>query len=550
MFISSLKELRKISGYRQYKDFEILVDVEKCHLGYKLNVELIGKVDEVELFSFPRPGKMLVNNWQSWGPTRVIDKTFSLNFPKELIEKFRFSASIMPEKYFESLISDYFMASDDYLIGALSSKIGHPFFEITGDNISVKLRYFGKKFTDWTKVESFIVLLENPDVAFPYYADLIAKENNVTFNRNNPVGWSSWYQYFLDFDFEKMVINLEKSKTFGYEVFQIDDAWEVDIGDWVPNEKFPSLEKIAAKIREYGYTPGIWLAPFSVSETSYLFKSHPDWVVRDEHGEPVVAYENWNKKIYALDTTNPEAQNWLREIFTNLKKAGFDYFKIDFLFAGAIQGQRFLEVTPVEAYRIGMEIIRKVADNSFVLGCGAPLLPSAGFVDGMRISADTAPYWDITAPDIGYPNAYYALRNVITRSFMNNVLWWNDPDCLILRKEKTQLSDVHRTLYTYVALFLDNMIVQSDELALDIDKKLWNEVLKYKRYGRRKYKVVGLMEGKYKIVSCGLNGCDELLIEDLNEAKFEIKIDELNFEFVKTIEKRQDGRIFNYYKEL
>jgi len=49
-------------------------------------------------------------------------------------------------------------------------------------------------------------------------------------------------------------------------------------------------------------------------------------------------------------------------------------------------------VTPIQAYREGLNVIRKAVGKSFILGCGAPLLPSAGLVDGMRIGEDTAPY--------------------------------------------------------------------------------------------------------------------------------------------------------------
>ncbi|MGQ9856456.1 MAG: glycoside hydrolase family 36 protein [Fervidobacterium sp.] len=551
MYIDNLAEIKKVAGYRKFENGECIIEIEKIDFGYLIKGQVKGVIDKLEIFSMPMPDKLLVNNWQSWGPSRVIRKGFKLSFPSELIQKFGFSASVMPEEYFNTLLSDYLIASEDFVIGSLSSKIGHPYFRIEDDKITVMLRYFERNFDDWTDIEPFVVLRLNADIGLPHYADLIAQQKNVKFASSHPLGWSSWYQYFLDFDYEKMMGDLRRSKELGlnYEVFQIDDAWEKDIGDWEPNEKFPSLEKIANDITSYGYVPGIWLAPFSISETSQIFKFHPDWLVKDNNGNPVVAYENWNKKIYALDTTHPEVTKWLSELFKNLKKSGFNYFKIDFLFAAAIQGKRYENVTPIEAYRKGLEIIRKSVGDSFVLGCGAPLLPSVGYVDGMRISADTAPFWDPTGPDIGYPNAYYALRNVITRGFMNNVLWWNDPDCLMLRKEDTQLNDKHRELYTLVSLMLDNMIIQSDNLSYKIDLELWNKVLEYKKYGRRKFKVEGLMDERYKITSAGVNGVDELLISDLSSPTFEMNFDKKRVELTKNVEKRPDGRTFNYYTE-
>ncbi len=551
MYLSSLMEVRKIGGYRQFENGEILLEVTRIPSGFKISGEVKGVVDDIELFSFPRPDRVLVNNWQSWGPTRVIGKDFVLNFPRELIQKFGFSASLMPEIYFDSLISDYFIASDSFTIGALKSNVGHVYFKIDAEHVSVHLRYFGREFDNWIGVEPIVVLNLDADVGLPYYAQLVAKENNAVFSSHNPLGWSSWYHYYLDFDYEKMVSDLERSKelNLGYEVFQIDDAWEVDIGDWVPNEKFPSLNEVAKKIASYGYTPGIWLAPFSISETSSVYKEHKEWLVKDKDGNPIVAYENWNKKIYALDTTHPEAFEWLKNLFISLKESGFDYFKIDFLFAGAIQGKRYSSLSPIEAYRNGLKTIREAVGDSFILGCGAPLLPSVGFVDGMRVGADTAPFWDVNGPDIGYPNAYYALRNVITRSFMNNVFWWNDPDCLMLRTMDTQLDDKHRELYTVVSLLLDNMIIESDNLSCKIDLNLWELVKRYKKYGRRIFKVRGIMEGRYKIQSCGVNGCDEIIINDLATVDYSVNFDKPRVELIKDIEKRDDGRTFNYYTE-
>jgi alpha-galactosidase len=551
MYILNLSEVRKVAGYRQIENGEVLLEVSRIPSGFKITGDINGVIDDVELFSFPRPDRVLVNNWQSWGPTRVIDKGFRLDFPQELIQKFGFSASIMPEIYFNLLLSDYFVASDSFVIGALKSTIGHVYFKIDDERISVHLRYFGRKFENWTAIEPIVVLNLGTDVGLPYYAQLVAKENNVDFSSQNPVGWSSWYHYYLDFDYEKMMLDLERSKNLklGYEVFQIDDAWEVDIGDWVPNEKFPSLREIANKIAEYGYTPGIWLAPFSISETSSVYKEHKEWLVRDENGIPVVAYENWNKKIYALDTTHPEALEWLKNIFISMKESGFDYFKIDFLFAGAIQGKRYLPVSPIEAYQSGLRAIRSAVGNSFILGCGAPLLPSVGLVDGMRIGADTAPFWNASGPDIGYPNAYFAIRNVITRSFMNNVFWWNDPDCLMLRIEDTQLNDKQRELYTLVSVMLDNMVIESDKLSCKIDLNLWDLVKRYKKYGRRVFKVKGIMDGKYKIESCGVNGCDVVVIDNLANAEYSVIFDKPRVELVKDVEKRDDGRTFNYYTE-
>ncbi|MBN2207377.1 MAG: alpha-galactosidase, partial [Candidatus Aminicenantes bacterium] len=197
-----------------------------------------------------------------------------------------------------------------------------------------------------------------------------------------------------------------------------------------------------------------------------LFRRHPDWMVAED-GRPKVCYKAWNKKIYALDTTRPDVLAWLGEVFRTMAAAGFSYFKADFLFAAAMPGERARPVTPIQAYREGLRAVREaVGSGSFLLGCGAPLLPAAGLVDGMRIGEDTAPFWKTRPSAFQGPNAYFALKNALTRSFLHRALWLNDPDCLLLRSSRTELSANERTCYALVAGALDNMIVASDDLAL------------------------------------------------------------------------------------
>jgi alpha-galactosidase len=129
-------------------------------------------------------------------------------------------------------------------------------------------------------------------------------------------------------------------------------------------------------------------------------------------------------------------------------------------------GGRRKKVTPIQAYREGLRVIRRACGRDFVLGCGAPLLPSVGLVDGMRIGEDTAPYWKTKPSGFQGPNAYFALRNALMRQFMHRTFWINDPDCLLLRDREIELTRNERELYALTAGGLDNMIVDSDNLAL------------------------------------------------------------------------------------
>jgi alpha-galactosidase len=460
-----------IPGPVAYDDGRVRIDgvVEKIAGGYRLTGTIRGRAGRIEVLRSPVPQEFLINNWQSWGPMQKMAAGQRLASVEERMANYsRYVFSPVPEVFLAGLVSDYFVAWEGGLAGFLTSKVAHPYFEIDSGGIAGCLEYFGISLDDPVLLEPLIILEGTPvESLLELYALCVAAQNPVRVNAGNPVGWSSWYHYFTGVQPADIEKNLRiAAERFPFQVFQIDDGFEADIGDWLQTQAgFGSLAALARQIRDGGYEAGIWTAPFSASATSDLFRHHPDWMVADG-GRAKVCYRNWHKDIYALDTTNPQAMHWLHETFSELKKAGFGYFKIDFLFSAAMDGARSQRMSPIQAYRKGLEVIRRAVGNSFILGCGAPLLPSIGFVDGMRIGEDTAPFWNSRMTAIQGPNAYIALKNCFFRSFMHRKWWLNDPDCLLLRKADIELTAHERELYARTAGALDNMIIESDDLEL------------------------------------------------------------------------------------
>jgi alpha-galactosidase len=321
----------------------------------------------------------------------------------------------------------------------------------------------------------------DPNDALAAYADAVARKMRARVPAASPTGWCSWYYYFTNVTEAEILKNLRfleaNRETLPVDCVQIDDGYQAQIGDWLsPNKKFPrGMAPLAADIAAAGFTPGIWTAPFIVGERSRLFADHPEWIVRNEDGSPVVAVRNWGQASYALDTTHPSAERWLRETFREIgDRWGYDYLKIDFLFAAAIAGRRHDgHATRVEAYRRGLQAIRDAAGERFILGCGAPMGPSVGLVDGMRIGPDVAPWWRFNRPVTrekgrpkvgGEPSTENALRNILTRAWMHNRLWVNDPDCLIARQARTKLTLPEvQSLATAIGLS-GGMVLFSDDM--------------------------------------------------------------------------------------
>lgn len=241
-----------------------------------------------------------------------------------------------------------------------------------------------------------------------------------------PRVWCSWYRYFEDVTAADVRENLDDMQRYALpvDVVQIDDGWSLGTGEWTAeNEGFGSVADAVARIRDAGRRPGLWLAPFIVGAASAVARQHPEWLV----GE---AGYNWGDDLVGLDLTHPGVRGYLTEVFSRVRSWGVDYVKLDFLYAGAVPGARHdPDATPLTAYRAGLELVREVlGEDAYLLGCGAPLLPSVGLVDAMRIASDTF--------HEGGEDGSHGLRGRMSleaRAWQDGRLWTTDPDCLVAR---------------------------------------------------------------------------------------------------------------------
>ncbi len=288
-------------------------------------------------------------------------------------------------------------------------------------------------------------------------------------------GWCTWYYFYGENTEEEVLKCVRRAKELALpiEYIIVDDGYQRAIGDWleVNGDKFPSgMKFLANEIKKAGFRPALWVAPFAAGEDSLLFSEHSDWILRDREGNPALAWEHWGVPCYGLDLSIPEVQAWLKKLFTTLHKDwGYEFFKLDFLFAGAMPGQRRNpRITRAEAIRQGLAAIREsVGDEVYLLGCGAPLGPSIGFVDAMRIGPDIHPDWAPFWRDLSSASAENSIRNTMTRYFFHGRLWANDPDCVLIRTRDDQsnlvLNEV-RSLVSIVGLS-GGAVVDSDNLA-------------------------------------------------------------------------------------
>lgn len=301
------------------------------------------------------------------------------------------------------------------------------------------------------------------------YAEGVASEMGARVPGHVPTGWCSWYYFYNRVSEADVVANLETMvrERHPAEYVQIDDGFQSHTGDWLtPNEKFPSgMKALADRIREAGYRPGLWLAPFILNEDSVALREHPDMVLKTPAGETIFV-PTWLGRSAILDLTNPEAEAWLRNVIRTVVRGwGYEYLKLDACSFAAVKStgaayHRPGTTAPMNLRR-GFEIVREEAGGeTFILGCTCHFAPVIGLVDAMRVGPDVKELW----ADGPNPSVRHAMRLTLQRNWMHMRWWANDPDCLIVRSTDTALNEAEtRFLATGIALS-GGMVVASDDL--------------------------------------------------------------------------------------
>jgi alpha-galactosidase len=245
-----------------------------------------------------------------------------------------------------------------------------------------------------------------------------------------PTVWCSWYRYFEQVTAVDVAENLTAfdAQDLRVDVVQVDDGWSPGLGEGLrPAPRFGDLAGLADSVRSSGRRLGLWLAPFVVGVRTTLARQHPEWLVGP-------AGHNWGQDLVGLDLTHPGVQDMLREALAYVVGLGADYLKLDFLYGGAVPGRRHTGSDPVAAYREGLALVRAtVGPEVYLVGCGAPLLPSVALVDAMRVSPDTF--------HEGGEDGSRGLRGLMplaARAWQQGRLWTNDPDCVVARPDYSQ----------------------------------------------------------------------------------------------------------------
>ncbi len=183
-------------------------------------------------------------------------------------------------------------------------------------------------------------------------------------------------------------------------------------------------------------------------------------------GRFVSAGFNWGEPLYALDTTHPDVTLWLVALMKQVRAWGFDYLKLDFLYAGALKGKRHNDMPREAAYRESLRVMREaMGADAFFLTCGTPILPVIGMCDAVRIGPDVSLVWEsYRNAQLFYnpstPETKNAIRTTIHRLWLKPLLHI-DPDVAYFESTKNSLTQEQKTLLQDLA-YVCNFKATSD----------------------------------------------------------------------------------------
>ncbi len=271
------------------------------------------------------------------------------------------------------------------------------------------------------------------------YGAAIRELHHSRIPEDNMLGWWSWTAFYMKITegntFTNALWLAEHLKELGYNYFHFDFGYAYARGEYsIPNaSKFPhGMRLLTQRIEGLGLTIGIWTAPFEVGERSFIYQEHKDWLVHNAKGDPIqitTDEEIPSERVFVLDTTQPQAQEWLRQTYQVLvRNWGVKYIKLDFMDNTAIEGYYYRpHTTALEAQRIGLQIIRDAVGNDVLLDKdGSPMLNPVGIVDDGRVSQDTGHTFE---------RSKEAAPGIAARYYMHRNFFINDPDAFTVSRQ-------------------------------------------------------------------------------------------------------------------
>jgi hypothetical protein len=270
--------------------------------------------------------------------------------------------------------------------------------------------------------------------------------NGETQFKTPPVGWMTWYAVEFEASEAKVLENTEwiakNLKKFGATCIWVDWEWyHLHCGTQGPyggmdtfnpdKGRYPrGLKFVSDEIKRHGLVPALWIGATNDPNRNHMLTAHPAWILAEQ--------AEWCGQWW-IDPSHPEViGTYIPAVFRQLLDWGYEAFKWD-CFPDTLNildsfHARFHDPgqSSEQALRNVVEAARKVIGNGRYMmsssGKGGPraITFAIDTFDGGRIGSDI----------FGW-NEY--VKNAVTPALkylcFNNILFYADVDCVVLRKQ-------------------------------------------------------------------------------------------------------------------
>jgi hypothetical protein len=293
------------------------------------------------------------------------------------------------------------------------------------------------------------VTLKDGTVTSHYYRDVRGIKFYEPLDKSRfplpPSGMCTWYYYYTRVNEDEVRWNAEwmaaHLKDYGAQYVQIDDGWQGtgargSARNWeaINTQRFSKgMARLAKDIKALGLTPGIWLAPHGQNNDDVVKTNAGVFLLRPDGS---TASDTWEGR-FLVDPTYPGSHTYLSNLFARLAGWGYEYFKIDGqpIVVNEYDSKKQFMKHPATTddgavlYRKTLETIRSaIGPNRYLLGCWGTPIEGAGIMNGSRTGGDIV---------LGWGGFQVALRPTLQYFYLHNIVWYSDPDVLIVRSPLT-----------------------------------------------------------------------------------------------------------------
>lgn len=293
------------------------------------------------------------------------------------------------------------------------------------------------------------------DVMAQQFGIKYAPINKRSTFKKAPSGWMTWYSVGFGACEENVLENTkwqsENLLPYGADAIWIDWEWyhadyegkrDDGTSDLVPDpQKYPNgLGYVAQRIKDYGFTPCLWIGYTNCPSKNEYAKANPEIILAERTG--------WCGTYY-YDFSNPKYLNeFLPMAIKQVKDWGYEAVKYDTLHDGILHHEEFHDkmydpsLTTKEAFRNMVKKTRElVGEDYYMLACSASragVLWACDLFDASRVGGDIFEWEEFMKQGIMKIMYYYPLHNIVL---------YTDPDNVILGEKYNTFHQAASRIY-------------------------------------------------------------------------------------------------------